>query len=153
MITEPFVRNPYNYDMNAAGDESGLECTDPTLAQQQYKEESDINTIVKRFTLTGQLPQNVRMPEYADFTENLNFHDAMNAIVAAREAFDQMPADVRARFHNDPGEFVDFTNDRNNLAEARKLGLVPAEELAPIPTLQATAAEPQGGAKAPGAEK
>lgn len=55
----PFLRTPYNYDMNAAGDESGLRCEDATRAQQQFKEESDINTIVARFGLTGEMPDNL----------------------------------------------------------------------------------------------
>ena len=41
----PFLRTPYNYDTVAASNESGLGCEDPTLTQQQFAEESDINTI------------------------------------------------------------------------------------------------------------
>lgn len=126
---EPFLRTAYNYDMNAAGDESGLECKDPTLTKQSFAEEVDINTIVKRFKLTGELPKDIRLPTYEDFTGVFDFHSAMNAVAQAREAFDKMPANVRTRFNNDPGAFVDFTADRNNLAEARTLGLVPPEEL------------------------
>lgn len=130
---EPFIRTAYNYDMNAASDESGLECKDPTLTKQSFREEVDINTIIDRFHLSGELPTNIRMPVYEDFTGVFDFHSAMNAIAQAREAFDAMPAEVRTRFNNDPGAFVDFTADRNNLAEARKLGLVPPEELPPPP--------------------
>lgn len=125
----PFIRSAYNYDTNAASVASGLECRDPTLAQQHFREETDINTIVKRFKLTGALPENVRMPVYEDFTGVFDFHSAMNAMRIAQEAFDKMPAEVRSRFANDPGAFVDFTANRDNLAEARKLGLVPPEEL------------------------
>ena len=35
---------------------SGLACDDPSLTQQQFKEESDINNIVDRFMKTGHLP-------------------------------------------------------------------------------------------------
>lgn len=130
-----FLRTPYNYDMNAAGDESGLECKDPTLTKQSFAEEADINTIVKRFNLTGQLPQNIRMPTYADFEDIITFQEAMNAIVNANTAFMTMPADVRARFHNNPSEFVDFCSDPTNLEEARKLGLVEASDpRATLPT-------------------
>lgn len=129
----PFLRTAYNYDMNLAGDQSGLECKDPTLTQQHFAEEVDINTIIKRFNITGELPTNIRLPVYEDFTGVFDFHSAMNAIAQAREAFDAMPANVRTRFNNDAGAFVDFTADPNNLAEARKLGLVPPEEL-PEPT-------------------
>ena len=72
---------------------------------------------------------NVRMPEYGDFTGVFDFHSAMNAVAMANESFEAMPADVRARFHNDPQEFVSFCMDDKNMDEARKLGLVPAKEV------------------------
>lgn len=124
MIPKVFVRSAFNYDMDKASDEAGLKCQDPTLAIQSGAEEADINTIVRRFGLTGQLPSNVRQPEYGDFTGINNYHEAMNAIIQAEESFEAMPAEVRARFHNDPGEFVDFVADEANRAEAEKLGLV-----------------------------
>jgi len=120
----PFVRSPYNYDRGAAGDESGLKCEDASLARQSEAEEADINTIVRRFGLTGQLPQNVRVPSYGDFSDVFDFQSAMNVVTEAREAFLEMPADVRARFHNDPAEFVAFVGDDRNRDEAIKLGVV-----------------------------
>lgn len=116
-------------------DEFGLKCEDESLAKQSFSEECDINTIVKRFGLTGQLPQGVRMPTYEDFTEVYDFQSAMNAIVQARESFDAMPANVRARFHNDAAEFVEFCNNEENREEAIRLGLVPpkAEPVVPAP--------------------
>jgi phage internal scaffolding protein len=117
-------RTGYNYDVDGVSFESGLVCPEPSLAQQQFKEDSDINTIVNRFGLTGELPTSVRMPTYADFESVMDYHTAMNKVVQAREAFMAMPADVRARFQNDPGQFVEFFNDEGNRAEAQRLGLV-----------------------------
>lgn len=136
MMIKPFVRDPYNYDVDEASKETGIVCPpEDGVAQQQFAEECDINTIVKRFGLTGQLPEGVRMPTYADFTGVLDFQSAMNAIVMAKESFEAMPADVRARFANDPARFVDFCSDERNRAEAEKLGLVVpkvVEAVAPV---------------------
>lgn len=129
----PFVRNPYNYDMNDAGDESALECLDKSLTKQSFLEESDINTIVRRFALTGELPSNVRAPQYGDFTGVADYHSALNAIRIAEESFYSMPAEVRLRFDNDPGKFVDFCSDDNNRQEAEKLGLVMPRATQPAP--------------------
>lgn len=123
ILTE-FVRNPYNYDVDAASDESGLACADPSKAQQHQAEEADINTIVRRFGITGQLPQSVRAPTYDDFSEVVDFQSAQLAIRAAMESFAQLPADVRARFSNDPGTFVDFCSQEQNREEMRAMGLV-----------------------------
>jgi len=123
------LRSMYNYDVNAASDEAGLDCSvEKSLTRQEFREECDINTILRRFGITGQLPENVRMPTYGDFVGVRDFQTAMNAVASARESFDAMPAHVRSRFGNDPGAFVDFCSDVNNLEEARRLGLaVPAE--------------------------
>lgn len=144
-MLKPFLRTAYNYDTNEAGDESGLKCLDKTLAQQHFRDETDINTIVERFHITGELPTTVRMPTYADFGGPFDFQTAMNAIRSAEESFAAMPANVRARFHNNPAEFVDFCDDPENLSEARRLGLVPAAEVKKAPETE----KPQVGVTAP----
>lgn len=131
MMTKVFLRTPYNYDTMEASDACALSCPEPTLAQQHARDETDINTIVRRFGLTGELPSNVRVPQYGDFTHTTDYHSAMNAVLAANEAFMQLPADLRTRFNNDPGALVDFVSDDNNRAEAEKLGLVIAAQAAP----------------------
>lgn len=122
-----FLRTPYNYDTMEASDASALECLDPSLAQQHARDECDINTIVKRFGLTGELPNGVRAPQYGDFTAATDYHTAMNAVISAQESFMQLPAEIRTRFNNDAGAFVDFCSDENNRAEAEKLGLIVAK--------------------------
>lgn len=130
-----------SYDVDAASLEAGLDCGEEDLTKQEFAEEVDINTLVRRFNLTGQLPSGVRMPSYGDFTEVTDFHSAVNAIAEAHEAFDAMPAEVRFRFQNNPAAFVDFCSDPSNLAEARKMGLVPPEEVRPAESLQAGSGE------------
>ena len=51
----PFMRTPYNYDTDEVSVDSGLVCPEPTLAQQQFKDEADINLILERFGRTGEL--------------------------------------------------------------------------------------------------
>lgn len=128
-----FLRAPYNYDVEKASDEAGLSCKDGSRTKQSFKEEVDINTLVKRFGLDGALPQNVRMPVTGDFTMVPgDFHALANSMRLAQESFDAMPARVRARFHNDPAEFVDFCLDDANRDEAVKLGLVDPAKLAEL---------------------
>lgn len=154
-----FLRTEYNYDRDLASDESGLLCPEgSSLTKQSFAEECDINTIVHRFGLSGELPTGVRMPTYADFADVPDYHTAMNALAAANEAFEQMPAVVRARFNNDPGLFVDFCSDEKNRDEAIRLGLVvPESAIQAAAELAAGAssavAPPSGGATAgsPGA--
>jgi len=122
-----FLRAAYNYDADEASLESGLSCPEPTLAQQSFKDECDINTILERFAVTGELPNNVRMPQYGDFTGISDYQSALNAVIAADDSFMQLPASIRARFDNDPALFVEFCGDESNRDEAIKLGLVPPQ--------------------------
>lgn len=133
-----FLRTPYNYDTMEVSNETGLSCLDDSLAQQHARDECDINTIVRRFGLTGELPSGVRAPQYGDFTEATDYHTAMNAVIAANNSFMQLPAEVRARFNNDAGAFVDFCSDDKNRAEAKALGLIvgSSDEPATNPALE-----------------
>ncbi len=119
-----FLRTPYNYDTDAASNESGLACEEPTLAQQHFKEECDINTILQKFSITGILPEAPLSPRYGDFTDIGDYHTALNRVIAAQEEFDGLPAQIRARFDNDPAKLIEFLDDEANRPEAEKLGLV-----------------------------
>ena len=118
------LRSPYNYDTDAASIESGLACEEPTLAQQHYKDECDINTILERFNVTGMLPQNPISPKYGDFSGITDYHSALNKVMSAMEEFDNLPAQIRARFDNEPQKLLEFLEDESNRPEAEKLGLV-----------------------------
>lgn len=119
-----FLRTPYNYDKDAASNESGLHCEDASLAQQHYKEECDINTILEKFNITGLLPESPLSPRYGDFTGIGDYHTAMNRVFAAQEEFEALPAQIRARFGNDPAQLIEFLENSENRPEAEELGLV-----------------------------
>lgn len=129
-----FVRSRYNYDMGEVSKDTGLSMVDPSTGeldvgrtQQEFAEETDINEIVRRFGLTGQLPDSPRLPQYGDFTDVTDFSSAMLAVRKAEEGFMELPAELRARFANDPQRLMEFLADEANRDEAVKLGLVNAE--------------------------
>jgi len=128
-----FLRSAYNFDRDAVSLETGLSCCDESRAIQSAKDESDINTIVRRFGLTGELPNDLAMPQSGDFTEVPDFHSAMNLVRAAQEEFMRVPAEVRARFMNDPQRLMSFLEDDTNRDEARKLGFLKAPDVDPAP--------------------
>lgn len=136
-----FIRSPYNYDVDAVSEETGLCCADAEdMAQQQFKDECDINEITRRFGLGAVLPEGHRLPQYGDFTGIESFHDACNAIAEAHESFDSLPATLRDRFKNDPGVFVDFVLDDKNRDEAVKLGLIQAKPEVKVASADAVSA-------------
>lgn len=147
------MRTARNFEREDVRADTGIDCQvdkvtgepTPSMTQQHHKEECDMNVIVKRFGLTGALPTNVRMPTHGDFLDVPDYLTAMNAIREADESFMMMPADVRARFQNDPHQFVEFCSKEENRDEAIRLGLVekpkvqPSAEPASVPAPAAPA--------------
>jgi phage internal scaffolding protein len=119
-----FLRTPYNYDRDAATNESALACEEPSLAQQHFKDECDINNILRQFNVTGLLPESPLSPRYGDFTGISDYHTAMNRVIAAQDEFEALPAQIRARFDNDPANLIEFLENSENRLEAEELGLV-----------------------------
>lgn len=123
----PFVRNPYNYDKDEVSNETGLKCEDKSLAQQHMKDECDINVIVERFGVTGQIPVTPIQPSYGDFSGVGDYHTALNKVRAADEAFMALPAKIRAKFDHDPNALLQFLQSEDNRNEAIELGLIDGE--------------------------
>lgn len=144
----PPLRSGYNYDRDLVSLATALVCPEPTLTQQQFAEDADINTIVRRFGITGRLPENVRVPTYGDFTYTGDYREALHAIQLADDSFMAMPAEVRATFQNDPALFVDFCSNPDNLPRMRELGLAvpePASSVSPTALPSALQAPPAPG--------
>lgn len=141
------VRTQYNYDADADAVATGLECKDPSLAQQHARDDSDINTIVNRYLKSGVLPVIPMPPGDEEFADIFDFQSAMNVIAAANQAFGRLPAEIRKRFGNDPADFVRFCSEEDengklaNLPEMRKMGLAVPEQK-PEPPKPTTEAKP-----------
>lgn len=120
----PFVRNPYNYDKDEASINDALLCQDPSLAQQHMRDECDINVIIERFGVTGELPSAPVSPQYGDFSGVTDYHSALNQINATMDDFMALPAKLRVRFDHDPVKLLEFLENDQNRNEAIQLGLI-----------------------------
>ena len=137
-----FIRQPYNYDVVAASDAVAFESTEPTMTQQQFKDEADINNLVDRFLRTGEIPSIDARAMYGDFVDvPQSYQEALDAVFAAQAGFDTLPAKTRQRFNNDPAELLAFLADPANVDEAVDLGLMEKPEPAE-PVQTTTPAEP-----------
>lgn len=112
---------------NVIGETEGISFTKPTMTQQHFKEECDVNNILKRYVITGVCDHiNERQPIFADVSNVGDFMQAQNMILQANEDFMSLPSNVRKRFNNDPALLIDFLNDPASREEAISLGLVNA---------------------------
>lgn len=117
------MRTPYNYNTDEASEETGSYNDEVSMTQQNFKDECDINNIIDKFGVEHVAQDPRQMPTSEDFIGTFDFQTAQNMIVAAREAFMDQPAHVRARFDNDPAKMIAFVENADNYDEAVKLGI------------------------------
>ncbi len=88
--------------------------------KQCHKDECDINKIMARFEVTGTISHLEKYEGvYADFSD-FDFHEQTNKLTRGREIFDDLPAEIRREFSQNPAEFFQFVNDPANADELRK---------------------------------
>ncbi len=106
---------------------------DPSRAKQSFKEECNINTIMEKYQKTG-LVDHVRQHEgnYGEFLSSDDYHDALNQILKAQQAFDTLPSSIRKKFNNSPSEFLEFVHDEKNSDELVEMGLANAPPVDPL---------------------
>lgn len=98
---------------------------EPSLTQQQFKDQCDINNIIKRYRLTGEITHvSKKKGHYGDYSEVPDYQTAMEIVIKADTAFNELPASLRKRFGNSPAELLSFISDPANQEEAAKLGLL-----------------------------
>lgn len=117
------VRSIFNYDPDEVSIATAWSSDQPSMTQQQFKDECDINTIAENFGMTGRLPLAVYAPTYGDFEDIGDFQTALHAIQEASNSFMALPANVRERFNHDPAKLVEFCSDSRNADEMAALGL------------------------------
>lgn len=128
-MTKIAIRKPY--DPSEPVRKSFLK---PTRAKQSMKDECDINKIIPNYSKTGLITHvNTIQGHYGDFADVDEYQISLNNVLAAQDAFLELPAKIRARFANSPYEFVEFATNPDNLDEMRKMGLAPPAEPDPKP--------------------
>ncbi|AYP28742.1 MAG: minor capsid protein [Microviridae sp.] len=96
---------------------------DAVGAKQSFKTECDINFIMSKYQRTGAITHfNTRQPSYG-YVEALEFRDALDIVKQGQDTFAALPSSLRARFENDPANFLAFVQDPNNADEMSALGL------------------------------
>ena len=102
-----------------------IEFTEPSLTEQHFKDECDVNVIVDRYTRTGVMPSGSTQPLFGDFA------DFPTDLLSSRKFFDEaesrfmeLPAEVRKEFNNSPLELLVALQDGTNRQRFVELGLI-----------------------------
>jgi len=101
------------------------ENTLPSKTQQQFKETTDINAIMRKYQRGEAITHlNHRKGQYGDFTQISDYQGALDTVLRAEKAFMALPSETRKKFRNNPQELIEFLGDKNNYNEAVALGLI-----------------------------
>ncbi len=100
-----------------------------SLTKTEFTKDANINQIIKKHDKTGILGNPLTactiQPQFGDMTNSITLYDMQLKLKTAGEEFLALPTKIRDRFHNDPGELIDFMSNPDNKEEAIKLGLLP----------------------------
>jgi len=122
-----------------------MESFEPSRTKQSFLAETDVNNIIKRYRVTGLLPQHAGNPIFGDFTRlPADYQEALNKVLDAESAFNAVSSDIRSQFQNDPKAFVAFCTDPANLDQLREWGLAPKPVPQPLPTVEEPPPAPAG---------
>lgn len=136
------IRSRYN-----AGVREGWRSSVPSMTQQQFKDEADINYIVSMYDSSGVMPTfhgdgQPAQPVFGDFASLPDSAQEMyNRMIEAKNNFDSLPLEVRKRFNYDPAAFLDFVDDPENLDELVSMGLA-TKTTAAVPNLDDNSENP-----------
>ena len=108
----------------------GKSKTDPSWAKD-LEAQNVINKYMKTGVWTG-TPKGSYDPEGR--LMNVDLSSALTVVREATDVFNSLPSELRARFGNSPEAYVSFIQDKNNMDEAIKLGLLVKKENIPTHT-------------------
>lgn len=107
---------------------------EPSKTQQQFKEQSDINAIMRKYHKGEMISHlNQKQGQYIDLSTMPDYQSALQTVIDAQASFMTLPSEVRKKFQNDPHLVVQFLSDPKNAEEAFKLGLTKTNPSLPPP--------------------
>jgi phosphotransferase system IIB component len=98
---------------------------EPTMTKQALADNANINKLIKKHGITH-VVQNMSNLEvlYGEIT-SYDLQEAMQMNIDAQEAFMEVPSEVRKKFGNDAGAFIDFATNPENISQMREWGMAP----------------------------
>ena len=112
--------------------EEPLHC-DPAegMTEQSHKASCDVNVILSQYMKTGVIEQRGG-GRYEVLPGQVDYQEALNLVMEAEAAFEDLPAKVRDEFRNRPEELLAFLGDAANRDRAIQMGLIEAPPEAPL---------------------
>lgn len=96
--------------------------------QQHFKNECNINSIMKKYEKTGFLtdPTKIptRCPQFGDFSNIVDYQTLKNKQIEIDKYFSSLPAALRVHFNHNPQELMEWIIKPENKQKALEMGLL-----------------------------
>ncbi|AXL14558.1 internal scaffolding protein [Microviridae sp.] len=100
---------------------------DECMTHQEFKEECNIYNLIKNhgYDYLQNLNQSVTAAQamYGDYTQINEYQTALNLVQKSNEMFMQIPSDIRKKFNNDAGQYLEFVSNPKNQDKLIEYGL------------------------------
>lgn len=114
----------------------GVKFEKPSMTQQHFKEQCDINRILDSYRVkaralgvsVSELMPKLGSEQFADVSNLDDYLTAQNRISQVNQMFEALPAEVRRSFDDDPSNFVAALGDSNNYSKFADLGILDKQE-------------------------
>ena len=100
----------------------GIDFPEPTLTQEHFKDECDINFMLARHGVLDPQPGSF----YCNFDTARDLRESLEYLREAEDSFLSLPASVREKFANDPANLLDFISRPENVSRFGEFGLTSA---------------------------
>lgn len=128
------IHFPSQYDMEV--EKKGITFTEPSRTKQDYKEECDINAIMRRYEATGIISHVSELqPIYADVSAFGDLQEAYAIMEKAQAGFDALPSALREELGHDPRNLVPYINNPANKQKCIEYGIFNKPEVVVMPNV------------------
>ena len=106
----------------------------PSMTKQNLVDDADINKLIRKHGYNQVVTNMQKLEVIYGEMNSTSLKEALQMQIDAKEAFMEVPSEIRNRFGNDAGAFIDYATNPDNLQEMRELGLAPPPPPKPEPT-------------------
>lgn len=108
----------------------GIVFTEPSRTKQAFKDECDINAILRRAKATGVVDHVSQLqPVYADVSTFSDLADCYAKVEMAENSFMALPSELRAELGHDARNLVPYINNPANREKCISYGIFKKPEL------------------------
>lgn len=113
------------------GTKCAFTCKTPSMAFQSEKQDTMIESYLRRYRATGFLgdPARKAAATFGDFSGLEDYQTIQNKMCAVKEHFEALPSNIRRFFGDEPANFVSFVTNPANFQKAIEMGLISSGEI------------------------